>query len=316
MFTLEWYVIPLALILDLIVGDPHNFPHPVRWMGNAISFFEPYFRKIKLSLRVTGGLFAVSLILLTLYLSYTLLSFVASISHFLGVILEVVMVYYSLSIRCLNDEALEVYKPLITGSIEEAKQKLSFIVGRDVSKLNEEGIARAAVETVAENFVDGVVSPLFYATLLGGPFALCFKMINTLDSMIGYKNEKYLDFGRYAAKIDDVANYLPARISVHVIALSSKFLNGREHHVYRTCGEEGRNHKSPNAGYPEAAFAAVLSVKLGGPNYYFGEIVEKPYIGERFGETKAIHIKRACEFMMFSSIILGFICFGISFFLF
>jgi adenosylcobinamide-phosphate synthase len=316
MFISEWYVIPIAIIIDLIVGDPHNFPHPVRWMGNAITWFEPHFRKLGFSLRHSGGFFAILLIISTLLISLFILSIASSISHYLEVILEIMMVYYAISIRCLNDEAMEVYKPLLSRNIELARKKLSYIVGRDTSELNSEEISRAAVETIAENFVDGVVSPLFYATIFGGPFALCFKMINTLDSMIGYKNEKYIDFGRIAAKIDDYANYIPARISVHIIALASKFLNGREHHVYKTCGEEGRNHKSPNAGYPEAGFAAVLEVKLGGPNYYFGKLVDKPYIGSKFGETTPKHIRKACEFMILCSLIFGLICSIISFIIF
>ncbi|MCP4219427.1 MAG: cobalamin biosynthesis protein CobD, partial [bacterium] len=182
-----------------------------------------------------------------------------------------------------------------------AKGKLSYIVGRDVENLSEDGIAGAALETVAENLVDGVVAPLFYAAIGGAPLAMAYKMVNTLDSMVGYKNEKYLHFGKASARIDDLLNYIPARLSIPVIGLAAQFLAGRGKDAIVTAIREGRNHSSPNAGYPEAAFAGTLGVRLGGPNYYDGVLVEKPYIGKKFGIVRAGHIKKACDLMILSS---------------
>jgi adenosylcobinamide-phosphate synthase len=164
-------------------------------------------------------------------------------------------------------------------------------------------MARAAVETVAENLVDGVISPLFFAAIGGAPVAMAYKMANTLDSMIGYKNEKYLYFGRAAAWLDDVLNYVPARLSVPVIALAAQLLAGKGARAFETAVKEGANHSSPNAGLPEAAFAGALAVKLNGPNTYNGKLVDKPYIGVHFGQTKIEHIKRSCDLMMLSSIL-------------
>jgi adenosylcobinamide-phosphate synthase len=178
-------------------------------------------------------------------------------------------------------------------------------VGREVKDLSEDGVARAAVETVAENLVDGVISPLFFAAIGGAPLALAYKMINTLDSMVGYKNETYRLFGKTAARIDDVANFLPARLSVPVIALVAHLLAGRGKIAFKTAVREGRQHTSPNAGFSEAAFAGALGVRLGGPNFYHGKRVEKPYIGKVFDSAHKHHIKSACELMMLSAITWG-----------
>jgi adenosylcobinamide-phosphate synthase len=198
---------------------------------------------------------------------------------------------------------LEVRRSLKLNRLQEARAGLASIVGRDVAELKEDGIARAAVETVGENLVDGVVSPLFYAAIGGAPLAMAYKMINTLDSMIGYKNETYRHFGKVAARMDDVANYIPARLAVPVVALAAQMLSKSGWPAWQTAVAEGSNHSSPNAGYPEAAFAGALGVKLGGPNYYAGHLVTKPYIGIMFGQVSPNHIKRACDLMFLSALI-------------
>jgi adenosylcobinamide-phosphate synthase len=175
------------------------------------------------------------------------------------------------------------------------------IVGRDIDNYKEDGLARATVETVAENLVDGVTAPLFFAAIGGAPLALAYKMTNTLDSMVGYKNQTYQQFGKASARIDDVLNYLPARLTVPVIALATQILSGHGKRSLKTAVCEGTNHASPNAGYPEAAFAGALALKLNGPNYYIGQLVDKPYIGVHFGQSSSDHIKRACDIMMLSS---------------
>ena len=189
------------------------------------------------------------------------------------------------------------------------------IVGRQVDTLDETGVVSAAVETVAENYVDGFLSPLFFYFLGGVPLALAYKMVNTLDSMVGYKNERYLLFGRVAAHIDDVANYIPARLSVVIISLGAFLLSSeRGKRSFLTAIKEGRSHKSPNAGYPEAAFAGALAVKLGGPNYYHGTLVEKPFIGSRFARPGIDKIAMACDLMLIASF-LGMVVFWLGRFL-
>jgi len=198
---------------------------------------------------------------------------------------------------------MAVFRALSQTRLDDAKAKVSLIVGRDVENLNPDGISRATVETVGENLVDGVISPLFYAAMGGAPLAMAYKMINTLDSMIGYKNDKYLDFGKVAARIDDIANFIPARISILVISVAAKILTGHGARALQTALTEGANHTSPNAGYSEAAFAGALEVRLGGPNYYHGRLVSKPYLGIPFKQINRNHIKKACDLMMLSALI-------------
>lgn len=309
--TLYLYIIPAAFILDQILGDPKSLPHPVRWMGRSISALEPRFRKFNVSLKTSGAILSILLILLTLGLTSILILSAQIIHPVLKTFIEIVLIYYCISIRSLRDSAMEVYMLLNHVELGAAKKKLSFIVGRDVEKLSEQGVAMATVETVAENLVDGVISPLFFAAIGGAPLAMAYKMVNTLDSMIGYKNEKYLDFGKAAARIDDFANFIPARLSVPIITLAVQILSGKGLRAFKTAIKEGSNHASPNAGYPEAAFAGGLGIKLGGPNYYGDQLVSKPYIGENLETAEMGHIKKACDIMMLSSLLYIFILIGI-----
>lgn len=302
-FSISWYVLPAAFILDLAIGDPDFLPHPIRWMGKAICFGEPVFRKLPVGLTLSGAFFAAFLITGTWSMTALLLLAAKLIHPLARDILEIVLVYYTISARSLEDAALEVYRSLKQNWLQEARAGIALIVGRDVADLKEEGIARAAVETVGENLVDGVVSPLFFAAIGGAPLAMAYKMVNTLDSMVGYKNETYRHFGKAAARIDDVANFIPARLAVPVISLAAHILVGRGLPAFKTAVAEGANHSSPNAGYPEAAFAGALSVKLGGFNYYQGHLVNKPYIGVRFASVHPNHIKKACDLMMLSALI-------------
>lgn len=307
-----WYVLPAAFVLDLMVGDPQSLPHPVRWMGKAIEIFEPRFRRIPLRLTIAGGLFAVFLIILTGLLTSLLLSAACAVHPMLRNCFEIVLIYYCLSATSLEKAALEIHRYLKAKKIASARYKVGLIVGRDVELYGESRIAGATVETVAENLVDGVISPLFFAAIGGAPLAMAYKMANTLDSMVGYKNETYINFGKAAAGIDDALNYLPARLSVPVIALASHLVSGLGARSFQTAVVEGANHSSPNAGYSEAAFAGALAVKLNGPNYYGGQLLEKPYIGVRFGQTGPGHIKKACDIMMLSSFLWLVIVWGAS----
>jgi adenosylcobinamide-phosphate synthase len=302
-WNLAWYILPAAFALDLIVGDPHSLPHPVRWMGKSIEIFEPWFRRLPVNLTTAGGLFAAFLIILTGLLTSLLLSTANAIHPVLGSCFEIVLIYYCLSATSLEKAALEIHRCLAAKKIACARAKVALIVGRDVEQYGENRIAGATVETVAENLVDGVISPLFFAAIGGAPLAMAYKMANTLDSMVGYKNETYKNFGKTAARIDDALNYLPARLSVPVIALAAHILSDLGVRSFQTAIAEGANHSSPNAGFPEAAFAGALAVKLNGPNYYGGQLVEKPYIGVRFGRSAPGHIKKACDIMMLSSVL-------------
>ena len=295
------YVLPMAFFLDLLIGDPQYLPHPIRWMGKAIDTLEPYFRKIPVKLSFSGGLFAIGLVMGTWTLTTLALMIAHGLHPMLKIGLEITLVYYCVSARSLKDAAMAVSRCLQQNKIETARKKVGLIVGRDVANYGKDGIARAAVETVAENLVDGVISPLLFAALGGAPLAMAYKMVNTLDSMVGYKNETYLFFGKASARMDDILNYIPARISIPIIALASQLLAGTGARSFKTAVTEGSNHSSPNAGLSEAAFAGALGVRLNGPNFYNGKLVDKPYIGVRFGITEIDHIKKACDIMMLAS---------------
>ena len=294
----SWWVVPAALALDALVGDPQNLPHPIRWMGRAIEICEPIFRKLCRPELSSGTLFAIFLI--TVAWGSTILATrgLYALHPLAGSLTEMILIFYCLSARSLVQAAMEISGLLSAGRIDAARSKVAMIVGRDVSGYQADDIARATVETVAENYVDGVLAPLFFAILGGAPLAMAYKMVNTLDSMVGYKNRRYLRFGCAAAHIDDIANFVPARLSVPFIALAAQLLFGGGRRVLTTALGQGQRHSSPNAGYPEAAFAGALAVKLNGPDVYHGAVVEKPYIGTAFGPVRGDHIQMACQLMV------------------
>ena len=294
-------VLPLAFAIDWIAGDPRWKYHPVRIMGRAIETLEPRFRTMAKNQVVAGALFALCLIAMTFCTALIITRLLWALSPLAGFLFETIMIYFCISAKDLEKSAMDVYRWLVENDIGKARQKLAMIVGRETSQLSDEAVSRACVETVAENLVDGVIAPLFFAAIGGAPLALAYKMINTLDSMVGYKNDKYLYFGKFSARIDDIANYIPARLAVPVIALAAGILTGNGSRAYQTAKTEGRHHTSPNAGYSEAAFAGAFGIKLGGPSYYHGKLVEKPYIGSGFGHVNPIHIKKSCDLMMLSA---------------
>ncbi len=295
-------ILPAAFILDWFLGDPRWKYHPVRIMGKIIEILEPPFRSLVAGHLYAGAFFAVFLISATFCISFLFTKLLWNVSPTAGFVLEIVLIYFCISAKDLEKSALKVYRVLMANDIETARKKLAMIVGRDTDRLSGQGVSRACVETVAENLVDGVIAPLFYASLGGAPLALAYKMVNTLDSMIGYKDEKYLYFGKVSARLDDVLNYIPARLSVPLIALSAGMISGSGRAAYQSAKKEGSFHTSPNAGYPEAAFAGALAVKLGGPSFYKGKRVDKPYIGSTFGKTDPVHIKKSCDLMILSSV--------------
>lgn len=293
----------LAVALDMLLGDPQWLPHPVRWMGTAIERLEPRFRALACRPLVSGALMSTLLVVSVWIICLLLVRWSLSVHPVAGIVVQALMIYACISARSLADAALAVGKALGQPGLVAGRRAVSMIVGRETDRLDENGVTRAAVETVAENLVDGVVSPLFFAVLGGAPLAMAYKMINTLDSMIGYKNERYLQFGRFAARLDDVANFIPARLSVPVIALATQLLNGRGRAAITTAWQDGRAHASPNAGYPEAAFAGALAIWMGGANHYHGRRVDKPIIGSRYANARPAHIRQACRLMLATSLL-------------
>lgn len=287
----------LAVIIDMIVGDPYFMPHPVKLMGRLISLEEKLGRKLFKSRR---GLFAWGDIIVTFNIAAAfIIPFyilkLCKVNNILYHIVNVYFLYTCIAARCLHKEGMKIYKALNI-SIEEARVKLSYIVGRDTQNLDEKEVVRATVETIAENTADGVIAPLLYAIIGGAPLAFVYKFVNTMDSMLGYMNEKYRDIGFLPAKCDDVFNFIPARITGVLMILSSVFrFNVKK--GFTIMMRDRKNHKSPNCAYPEGAAAGLLDVQLGGTNIYFGEAVYKPTIGDPVKELNRDYIGKTCEIM-------------------
>lgn len=259
-------------LADRLLGDPSGWFHPVVWFGKVIATGEKELNKGN-DRATKGAAFSIFLIFLTAALCHSLLSLADLIHPQLGALLTGIGVFYGLAGTTLIKEVKAVFEA-VDRSTEEGRRQVSRIVGRDTARLSPQEIRTAALETLSENLSDGVIAPMFWFALAGLPGMMAYKMVNTLDSMIGYKNERYLEFGRVAAQIDDVVNYIPARITAYLMLLVSGQWNKRDF-VHRF----GPAHASPNSGYPEAALAAILDCRFGGTHAYFGEPVEKPYIG-------------------------------------
>ena len=284
-----------GFVLDLLFGDPHWLPHPIRLIGWLISFLEKKLYDETKNLRARGSVLVVLVLLITGVVSGGILYFVYMMQPVAGCVVESIMTYQILAVRSLKVESMKVYDALRTGTIEDARRAVSMIVGRDTACLDEAGVTKAAVETVAENTSDGVIAPMI-ALAVGGPFlGFLYKAVNTMDSMIGYKNDRYLLFGRTAAKLDDVVNYLPARISAYLM-IAAAYLAGRDFDgtraffIYR---RDRRKHASPNSAHTEAVCAGALGVRLAGDASYFGKIVKKPYIGDDVRPVEISDIRRA-----------------------
>ena len=287
----------LAFLLDMLLGDPLWLPHPVRWMGKAIETFEPVARRRITSPVAAGALMSIFLVGGVWLAAMLIVRVAAGIHPLLSVLVQTLMIYTCISVRSLADAALAVGEALAAAGLIAGRRAVAMIVGREVDRLDETDVIRAAVETVAENLVDGVISPLFFALLGGAPLAMAYKMVNTLDSMIGYKNDRYRDFGRFAARLDDWANWVPARLSVPFIALAAQLFGRRGGASLKIARRDGRAHASPNAGFPEAAFAGALNIWMGGPNIYHGRMVDKPVIGRGLDDVRPAHLFMACDLM-------------------
>lgn len=297
-----------AVFLDIILSDREDWPHPVRWMGNAVSFFSSHARRMPFSPLIQGVFLTSFLVFLTWFIFYGFHVFFCFLSPFLCLVFGAVTVYFGISLRCLALEASSVLTALETDGVEAARIRLSRIVGRDTGQLEESEILMAAIETVAENFVDGVVSPFFYALILGPAGCMTYKMINTLDSMVGYKNSENILFGRFSARLDDAANYLPARLAVIAIWVGA-FLSPakagkmqRSFDVLKGVIRDGGKHSSPNSGLPESAFAWYLGVRLGGPCLYDGVVSHHPFINEGGRVPLKEDLKKSIHLLYMSSI--------------
>ena len=302
--------------LDLIIGDPYSFPHPVRYIGKLISIVEKQIRKITSSDKglkiagfflwfiVVGATFGITTLVLQLFKFNKLAYF----------IVNTILIYTTLATKCLKDESVKIYKVLKTGDLEKSRIQLSYIVGRDTKNLNEKEIVRATVETVAENTVDGIIAPLFYGFIGGAPLAMAYKAVNTLDSTVGYKNDKYYYLGFASAKIDDIANYIPARLGVILLSLGSLFAGFNFRNALKIGIRDRKNHKSPNCAFSEGAVAGALGIQLGGTNVYFGKEVYKPTIGDKTREIEIEDIVRTNK-IMYSSSIISIIIFTVAYYL-
>ena len=291
----------LGWLLDLCFGDPARLPHPVVGFGKAIAACEHRFNRGRRR-KLKGAFVALSLIAMTFLLTAIINASFFILHYSLFLSWNVLVVFYCLAGTTLIREVRAVFLAL-DRSLDEGRRQVARIVGRDTSQLSAQEVRTAALETLAENLSDGVVAPLFWFALLGAPGMLAYKMVNTLDSMIGYRTERYRDFGCWAARIDDVANYIPARLTALLMALPHSIC----HLSFSICHfikKYGRQHASPNSGYPEAALAGILDCRFGGPHYYFGELFDKPYIGENERPLTtedmrtAVRINRIAEVMM------------------
>lgn len=305
-----------GFVLDLLIGDPHFIPHPVRLIGSLISFCDKRLncdagyniseKKLNLIKYKRGMLLAFTVIFATFAISVIIIVAAYNINLYAGVIAEAVMTWQILATKCLRVESMRVYDALRTDGVDAGRRAVSMIVGRDTSVLDAAGVTRAAVETIAENTSDGVIAPMLY-TAIGGPvLGFVYKAVNTMDSMLGYKNDKYMYFGRFAARLDDVVNFIPARISAYLM-IAAAFIGGRQFdgkNAYRIFKRDRFNHASPNSAQTESVCAGALRVQLAGDAVYFGKLVKKKYIGDGLREIEYEDIKRANRLMY----ITAFLC--------
>ena len=304
-----------GFVLDLFLGDPHSFPHPVKWMGKLIAVLTRKLLKERDDgkTKKRNGLILVLLVLFcTIFTSALLLIISYKLHPYFGVVIEAVMTYQCLAAKSLYKESMKVYDALHIG-VEEGRRAVSMIVGRDTAQLDERGVIKAAVETVAENTSDGVIAPMMYLALGGPVLGMAYKAINTMDSMIGYKNDQFMDFGRYGAKLDDIVNFLPSRISAIFMILACGIL-GKEYslkNAFRIFKRDRYNHKSPNSAQTESVCAGALEIQLAGPTPYFGEMVEKPFIGDGIRSIELEDIKRANCLMITTAILWEVVCVGL-----
>ena len=310
MCTFAGMINPIALLIgwlmDLVFGDPERLPHPIVWFGRMIAFGEKRLNRGQ-HRKLKGAVMSIGLIMLVFAITWLIrhtlqISLLTPLSTLLVIAFDAIVVFYCLAGTTLIREVREVFLAL-DRSLDEGRAQVARIVGRDTSELSAQEVRTAALETLAENLSDAVIAPLFWLAILGTPGMLAYKMVNTLDSMIAYHTERYLQFGCVAAHIDDVANYIPARLTALLMILPNIMFNG-QWSMFNFVHKYGRRHASPNSGYPEAALASILDCRFGGPHKYFGEVFDKPYIGHNdrpltTADMKtAIRVNRIAEILM------------------
>ena len=309
-----------GFILDLFLGDPVGWPHPIRWIGSMIgALTDSLLKRADRSLdieaiskrkRIMGMWLVIIVISVTAATSFLILYFAYTVNSLLGVIIEAVMTYYCLAAKSLCVESMKVSHALRDDGLQAGRRAVSMIVGRDTAELTEKGVIKAAVETVAENTSDGVIAPMIYLAIGGPVLGFVYKAINTMDSMVGYKNDKYMDFGRVAAKLDDVVNYIPARLSAILMIISCLFLGKKYSAIdaFKIFRRDRYNHASPNSAQTESACAGALGLRLAGPASYFGKVIDKKYIGDSVRNIELEDKKRANVLMFATAALCEAIC--------
>ena len=311
---MKWSLFALCIgfCIDLLIGDPHGLPHPVAAIGHLISLLERLFRRLFPKTpggeRAAGACIWILTALIAAALPALLLWGCARVSVWLRLAVESVMCGQILAAKSLRDESMKVYAALKHGSLDEARQAVSMIVGRDVARLDARGVMRAAVETVAENTSDGVIAPMLFLAIGGAPLGFFYKGINTMDSMVGYKNDRYLYFGRAAAKLDDAANFLPSRIAALLMIAASWLCDLDAANAWRIYKRDRRNHASPNSAQTEAVCAGALRVQLAGDASYFGKLVHKPTIGDPLRLVEPQDIPRAAGLLYWTAALCAVLC--------
>ena len=303
----------MGYVLDLLLGDPFGSFHPVVWIGKLISVLTGKLLKENDSSarkRLKGRIIVIIVIAISVLVTGFCVILAYNINSILGIAVEAIITYQCLATKSLYTESMKVYYALKDTSLEAGRTAVSMIVGRNTAALDEAGVTKAAVETVAENTSDGVIAPLIYLAIGGPVLGICYKAINTMDSMIGYKNDKYMDFGRAAAKLDDVVNFVPARISAVLMIIATLFL-GKKYNTVNAIyifKRDRFNHPSPNSAQTESVCAGALGIQLAGPASYFGKLKEKPYIGDVLRKIEVEDIKRANLLMTCTSILCASVC--------
>jgi len=295
------YQILVALALDVILGDPRWFPHPVKFIGRFALFLEQPFRRILRSPRIAGIGTATVVVLVAAGLTYGIIFLAAIVHPLLGDAVSIFFIYTGLALRDMIEHSMGVWAALVTDDLDAARTKVGMICGRDTNSLEHDGVIRAAVESVSENMVDGVTAPLFFA-VLGGPVGImAYKAISTLDSTFGYKNERYAEFGWASAKLDDIAAFIPSRLTAILVPIAALIVWQRPWNSLKVFLRDRNKHPSPNAGQPEAAMAGALGLQLGGISYYNGQPSNKPELGDAMVDPKPSHIWTANQMMIVTS---------------
>ncbi len=301
--------IVIGYILDLIIGDPYGLFHPIRWIGSFVRKLEKLLLKetdSNSSKKFKGLLLLLIVMSTSFIIPYVILYIAFKIHIVLFIIIESFMIFQIFATKCLDVETKKVFRALKNNDLKEARHYISYLVSRDTKEMTEEDIIKAAIETISENLADGVIAPICFVMLGGAPLGWFYKSVNTLDSMVGYKNDKFLYYGFASAKFDDVLNYIPARITALIILLSGVFLKLNVKNGFKMMLRDRHNHASPNSAYPESAAAGLLSIQLGGKASYFGLVSEKPTMGDKIKEVEVNDLKNTSK-LLYTTSFIGFV---------